>query len=173
MQDQDTGQENQAAEQVMKRIDMQKIYTKDISYEAPGTPEIYSIKWEPQISQDIRNSHRKIDEDLYESVLMVTITVKLGDKVAYLIEVSQAGIFHLPGHTPAGLEKAFGIFCPTILFPYVREVVSDLSCRGGFPPLVLPLFNFYAMYEEYVRQKDAAQENTDQEDEGDQETAQQ
>jgi preprotein translocase subunit SecB len=169
MQDQDTDKENQATEQVMKRVEIRNIYTKDISYEAPGTPEIYAADWKPQLSQDMRNSHRQIDGDIYESVLTVTITVKLGDKVAYLIEVSQAGIFYLPGHTPEGLEKAFGMYCPTMLFPYAREVISSLSSRGGFPSLVLPGVNFYAMYDEYQRQKNAAQENdATQENEDDQ-----
>jgi preprotein translocase subunit SecB len=176
MQDQGTGMDNQAAEQAMKRIEMRKIYTKDISYEAPGTPEIFTADWTPQLTQEMHNSHKQIGEDIYESVLTVTITVKLGDKTAYLIEVSQAGIFYMPGHVDEGLEKAFGIFCPTVLFPYVREVISDLSCRGGFPALVLPNVNFYAMYEEYVRQKETSQENTAhensaQEDEGGQEAA--
>jgi len=170
MQDQGTGMGNQAAEQALKGIEMRKIYTKDISYEAPGTPEIFNAEWTPQLSQEMHNSHKQIGEELYESVLTVTITVRLGDKLAYLIEVSQAGIFYMPGHPAEGLEKAFGIFCPTVLFPYVREVISDLSCRGGFPALVLPNVNFYAMYEEYVRQK-AAQESRVQEDEGDQEAA--
>jgi len=167
MQDQNSGLDNQTAEQGKKRIDMQKIYTKDISYEAPGTPEIYTADWAPQVSQEMHNSHKQIGEDLFESVLTVTITVKLGDKVAYLIEVSQAGIFYLPGHSADGLEKAFAIFCPMVLFPYVREVISDLSCRGGFPPLVLQNINFQVLYEEYARQKHAAQA-----DDGDQEAAQ-
>lgn len=172
MQDQDTGLENQATEQAMKRIEMRKIYTKDISYEAPGTPETFNADWTPQLTQEMHNSHKQIGKDLYESVLTVTITVKIVDKVAYLIEVSQAGIFYMPGHQDEGLEKAFGIFCPTVLFPYVREVISDLSSRGGFPVLVLPNVNFYAMYDEYLRHKATVEENRVQEDEGDQEAAQ-
>lgn len=171
MQEQDTGLDSQASEQPSKWIEMRKIFTKDISFEAPHTPEIFNADWTPQLSQEMHNSHRQIGEDLYESVLTVTVTVKLADKVAYLIEVSEAGIFYLPGHSDEGLEKAFGIFCPTILFPYVREVVSTFSSRGGFPSLVLPNVNFAVMYEEYRRQKEATMADADGEDQGDQEAA--
>ena len=168
MRDQDKGLDNQVTENLArKQIEIQKIYIKDISYEAPGTPEIYTADWEPQVSQEMRNGHKRISDDIYESVLTVTITVKLGNKVAYLIEVSQAGIFYMPGHSEEGLDKAFAILCPMVLFPFVREVISDLSSRGGFPSLVLQHVNFQVLYEEYVRQKNAAQE-----DEGDQEAAQ-
>lgn len=142
-----------------KGVELQKIYIKDISYEAPGTPEVFTSEWAPEVSQEMRNSHRQLGENVFESVLSVTITVKIAKKVAYLVEVSLAGIFGLPGHTPEGLEKAFGIFCPTILFPYVREAISDLSTRGGFPPLILQNINFHAMYDEYLRQKEQAQAN--------------
>jgi preprotein translocase subunit SecB len=172
MQEQDSAQDNQATENSAARhIELRKIYTKDISYEAPGTPEIFNAEWTPQLSQEMQNSHKQIGEDLFESVLTVTITVRLGDRVAYLIEVSEAGIFHMQGHSDEGLEKAFGIFCPTVLFPYAREVISDLSVRGGFPALVLPNVNFSAMYEEYSRQKEAAMANPVAEGEDDQEAA--
>ena len=176
MENQDTGPEIQATEELAaKHIVLQKIYTKDISYEAPGTPEIYAADWTPQVSQEMSNSHRQIDEVSFESVLTVTITVKLGNKVAYLIEVSQAGIFYISGHSAEGLEKAFGIFCPTVLYPYVREIISDLSCRGGFPALVLQNANFFEMYHGYKKkvaaQGNTARGNTAKEDDGDKEAA--
>lgn len=166
MQDQETGAEQAAEKPVPQTPELKKIYVKDISYEAPGTPEIYAAEWQPQVIQEMRNSHKQIEEELYESVLTITITVKVADKVAFLIEVSQAGIFRLPGHAGDKLEKTFAIYCPTVLFPYVRATVSDLSSRGGFPSLVLQNINFYAMYDEYLRQKNAAQESATQENDG-------
>jgi len=160
MQDSDTPDQAATAEVSQKRVELQKIYVKDISYEAPGTPQIFTGQWIPQVSQEMRNSHAQIGEDVFESVLTITITAKIDGKVAYLIEVSQAGIFSLPGHTPEGLEKAFAIFCPTILFPYAREAISDLSTRGGFPSLVLQNINFYGLYDEYQKGKEAARAKT-------------
>ncbi len=157
MQD-DVSQEQKTDEAPRKGVALQKIYIKDISFEAPGTPEIFSSDWAPEVSQEIRNAHRQIDEDIYESVLTITITVKIANKVAYLIEVSQAGIFGLPGHSQKALETTFGIFCPTILFPYAREAISDLSTRGGFPQFLMQNINFHAMFDEYLRQKEMAQQ---------------
>jgi len=156
MQDPDTSAPAATGNPPQKRVELQKIYVKDISFEAPGTPEIFTAEWKPEVTQEMRNAHKQVGDGVFESVLTITVTVKLAKKVAYLIEVSQAGIFALPGHTQEGLEKAFAIFCPTILFPYAREAISDLSCRGGFPSLVLQNVNFYAMYDEYIRQKGMA-----------------
>jgi len=160
MQDSESPEMN---ERPAKRIETQKIYIKDISYEAPGTPQIFTEKWEPQVSQDMRNSHNQLSDVVYEASLIVTITVKIGDKVAYLIEVNQAGIFNLIGYNEEEIEGILAIFCPTTLFPYVREAITDLSSRGGFPALVLQHVSFADMYHEYVRSKKEAQGEGDDE----------
>jgi preprotein translocase subunit SecB len=144
-----------AAEPVQKRVDIQKIYVKDVSYEAPGTPQIFTAEWVPQVSQELANSHTQLGEFVHEVCLRVTITVKIADKVAYLVEVNQAGIFNLVGHSPDAIERLIAVYCPSMLFPYAREVVSSMSARGGFPALVLQHVDFATMYQQYLHQKTA------------------
>ena len=147
----------EAAEAAAKRIEVQKIYVKDISYEAPGTPQVFTEQWAPKVSQEMANSHVQLSDSVYEAILTITITVSIGDKVAYLAELKQAGIFNIIAHPPEGIEKALAVFCPTLLFPYAREAISDLSGRGGFPSLILQHINFNAMYHDYLKKKEAAQ----------------
>jgi len=140
-----------------KHIEVQKIYIKDISFESPGTPEVFTEQWAPRVSQEMGNTHVQVGESVFEAILTITITVNVGDKVAYLAEIKQAGIFNIVGHPPEGLERALAIFCPTVLFPYAREVISDLSARGGFPSLLMPHINFYRMYNDYLKQNEEEQ----------------
>jgi len=146
-----------SSEVAHKRVDIQKIYAKDISYETVDTPRIFAEQGNPKITQEMNVSNTVIDEECYEVVLTVTMTVKINDKTAYLIEVNQAGIFNLlGGHTPEETKTALAIFCPTVLFPYAREAISDLSARGGFPPLVLQHVNFLGMYQGYLQKNKEA-----------------
>jgi len=142
-----------ATEQPQQRVDLRKIYTKDVSYEAPSTPQIFTGEWEPQISQELANTHNQLSEFAYEVCLRVTITAKIEEKVAYLAEINQAGIFHFFGYSPKELENLIAVFCPSLLFPYIREAVSGLSARGGFPPLLLQHIDFSAMYAQYLQHK--------------------
>lgn len=159
---QDSESSGTSSESAHKRVEIQKIYIKDISYETVGTPQIFSEQWAPQISQEMNISNTMLNEAeaCYEVVLTITMTVKINGKTAYLAEVNQAGIFNLlGGHTPEETNTAVAIFCPTVLFPYAREVVSDLSGRGGFPPLVLQHVNFLGMYQGYLKKNKEAQDS--------------
>lgn len=135
---------------------IQRLYVKDLSLETPNTPKIFLDAWEPQMNMDLGTDAGLILEDgVREVVLKVTITVKIKEKVAFLVEVKQAGIFMLKGFTEEQLHHMLGSFCPNILYPYAREVVTDAVVRAGFPQLYLAPVNFDALYEQ---QQKAAKE---------------
>lgn len=137
------------------QFQLQKIYVKDVSFETPNSPGIFKVEWKPSVDLHLTNEAKKIDESLYDVVLSVTVTVKLGEETAYLAEVNQAGVFYLNNIPADMLDRMLGIACPNILFPYVRETVSDVVLRGGFPQLLLAPVNFEALYQQ--QQKNAQQ----------------
>ena len=146
--------ENQALEQNQAPgFGIEKLYVKDLSLELPNAPQIFTERDAPQIGIEISNSASKIDEGIYEVVLTITVTSKIAEKTAFLIEVAQAGIFQVRNVPEENLEIIFSITCPNILFPYAREVVSDLSVRAGFPPVVLSPINFEALYAQQKQQQ--------------------
>jgi preprotein translocase subunit SecB len=130
---------------------IQRLYVKDLSFEAPSTPEIFQTEWVPQVDFNLHTSFSKIADGAYEVVLQITVTAKLKDKTAFLIEVKQAGIFTVNGFTKEQLEPMLGSFCPNILFPYARELISATINRGSFPPLYLAPINFDALYQEQLK----------------------
>ncbi|MFW5451713.1 MAG: protein-export chaperone SecB [Methylophagaceae bacterium] len=145
------------------RFVIQKIYTKDISFETPNSPEIFRDEWKPELDLQLGNEYRRIDDDNHEITLVVTVTAKVGDKVAFLVEVKQSGIFSLTGYSDQEMGPLVGSYCPNTLFPFAREVVSDVVLKGGFPQLVLAPVNFDALYMsqiEKAKQQAAAQETT-------------
>jgi len=147
-------EENQAQE---KQFSIQKIFTKDISFETPNSPKIFTEKWEPSVDFNLGTNATPLEESLFEISLTVTVTVKTGETVAYLAEATQAGIFSLDGFDDQEMGPMVGSFCPNILFPYVREVISDLVAKGGFPQLLLAPVNFDALYSQHLQQ--AQQQN--------------
>jgi preprotein translocase subunit SecB len=142
---------------------IQRIYTKDISFETPNSPAIFTEKWEPQVNIDLNTTGNKLSEGVYEVVLSVTVTTKVGEKTAYLAEVKQAGIFTLEGFNEQDLGGMLHSYCPNLLFPYVREVTSDLVAKGSFPQLLLQPINFDAVYAQHQqKQQEAAAAATPQ-----------
>lgn len=135
------------------RFIIQKIYVKDLSFETPNSPHIFMEKWEPEVGLQIANNGVVLGENVHEVVLSLTVTAKLGDKVAYLAEVQQAGIFNAEGFSDHDLAGIVGSYCPNILFPFAREVVSDLVTKGGFPQLLLAPVNFDALYAQHLQQQ--------------------
>ena len=125
---------------------IQRVYTKNISYEAPHAPAIFQEEWEPELNLDLSIKNHHLDKDTYEVILTVTAQVKTKDKTAFLVEVEQAGLFTIQGAAADQLEHALGSFCPALLFPYAREIISSEVTRGSFPPLVLSPVNFDAIY---------------------------
>lgn len=141
-------EEQQAVE---KQFAIQKIYTKDLSFETPNSPKIFMEKWEPHVDFNLGTRVETVDKNLYEIVLTTTITAKIGDSTAYLVEVNQAGIFTIAGFSEQEMGPMIGSFCPNVLFPYAREVVSDLIAKGGFPQLLLAPVNFDALYAQHLQ----------------------
>lgn len=155
--DQSSGEKSGAASG--QTFEIQKVFMKDASFESPNTPFIFRAPWQPEVAQQIGNRSAKLkDDDSYEVVLTITITVKIGDKTAYLVEAHQAGIFKITGYAEAELAGLLGSFCPNILFPYASQAISDAVVKGGFPQLLLPPINFDALYAGYMQQQKLAQQ---------------
>ncbi|CAD6877366.1 Protein-export protein SecB (maintains pre-export unfolded state) [Methylomonas albis] len=141
-----------------KQFAIQKIYTKDISFETPNAPKIFTQKWEPALDLNLGTHVQPIENSMYEVSLTLTVTVKIADNTAYLVEVNQSGIFSIAGFTEQEMGPMLGSFCPNVLFPYAREVISDLVNKGGFPQLILAPVNFDALYMQHLQQAQAQQE---------------
>ena len=143
-----------------KQFSIQKLYTKDVSFETPNSPGIFTMKWEPSVDFNLGTQVNNLENAHYEISLTVTITVKCGDTVAYLVEVIQAGIFVLSGFTDQEMGPMIGRFCPNILVPYAREVISDIVTKGGFPQMILAPVNFDALYAQHLQQLQQAPSTT-------------
>ena len=125
-----------------------KIYVKDLSLEIPHSPQIFLERDTANIEVQLNTHAQSFDKDMYEVVVTATVTSKIAEKVMFLIEVSQAGIFRLSNIPAEDMESVLAVMCPNILFPYLREVVSDASVRAGFPPALLNPINFEAIYQQ-------------------------
>ena len=135
-----------------KQFSIQKLYVKDSSFESPSSPESFTFKkWEPKIDLNINNSSKSLENGLYEAVLRITLTVTHQDATAFLVEVHQAGIFSVSEFDQTELQYLLSSQCMNILFPYAREVISDLTTRGGFPPIILSPVNFDALYQQHLQ----------------------
>ena len=140
-------------QQAQPQFQLQRIYLKDLSYEAPKTPLIFKEQWKPDVNLDINNSANLLEDDIWEVVLKVTVTVKNGDTTAFIVEVAQAGLFLLQGVEGIQKEAILKGVCANILFPYARETVSDIVARGTFPQFLLQPINFEAAFAENLRQQ--------------------
>ena len=132
---------------------VEKLYIKDVSFEAPGTPQVFNEQGQPQLQMNLNQRVQRLSDEAFEVVLGVTLTCTIGDKTAYLAEVQQAGVFGLVGFDETTLEIMLGTHCPNALYPYVRQVISDLIQAGGFPPFLLQPINFDSLYADSVRQR--------------------
>ncbi len=132
---------------VQAKFALQRIYTKDVSFESPAGPIIFTKAWKPKIQVDLNTRSKAIAENNYEVILTVTVTAKLeDDETAFLVEIHQAGLFIAEGIEGDQLRQLLGIACPNMLFPYLREAVDALVVKGGFPALALQPVNFEALY---------------------------
>lgn len=142
-------------EQKTPVFSIEKLYVKDLSVEAPNAPEIFLENDTPSIELQLRTEGKGIGEGLFEVALTVTVTAKIGEKSAFLVEVTQAGIFQLRHIPEESIEPLLAVACPNLLFPYAREVVSNATMRAGFTPVVLQPVNFEQLYSERQRQQAA------------------
>ena len=143
------------------QFSIQKIYVKDISFETPNTPDAFKMEWKPVVDMNITNEATPLGDDLFDVVLSVTLTVKIDDKVIYLVEINQAGIFLIKNFSEDLLSRMLATSCANILFPFAREAISDTVVRGGFPQLLLSPVDFFALYEKQREQaSEQAKEST-------------
>lgn len=143
-----------------QQFSIQRIYIKDLSFETPNSPKVFTEKWDtPNIKVDLNNTTTKVVDDVYEVVLNITVTCKLGETTAYLAEVQQAGLFTLAGFNDAEMGQMLHSFCPNILFPYAREACTDIVSRGSFPQLILSPVNFDALYAQHVQKLQQEQQD--------------
>ena len=132
---------------------IEKIYVKDLSLEIPHAPQIFLERESPQIDVQLNTQTAVIEGDVYEVVITNTVTAKIGEKVMFLIEAKQAGIFRLSNLPSADIESVLAVMCPNILFPYLREVVSNVAVRAGFSPVMLNPVNFDMLYQQHKQEQ--------------------
>jgi preprotein translocase subunit SecB len=143
-------------QQVSQHFDIQKVYLKDVSLETPNSPAIFTEQWQPQSEVRLETGATPLTQELFEVVLTVTVTSKLGDRTAYLAEVQQAGLFTLQGFDDTQMGHMLHAFCPNILFPFAREELASLIGKGGFPAMLLNPINFDGLYMQRLQQQQAA-----------------
>ena len=135
------------------QFEVQRIFVKDLSFESPNTPHTFVEEWKPEVSLNLETKSNRIQDHLHEVILSVTATVTSSKKTAFLIEVHLSGVFMVKGFPNEQLHQMLGSFCPNILFPYAREIVSDVVVRGGFPQLILAPVNFDALYAQHMEKQ--------------------
>ncbi|MCI0517128.1 MAG: protein-export chaperone SecB [Woeseiaceae bacterium] len=145
-----------------RQIGIQKIYIKDFSFESPSAPEVFTTAdWTPKTNLNLRSSHNKSVGNNHEIVLTVTVETKHEDKTLFLVELQQAGLFHITGYNAEEFAAIVGSFCPNVLFPYARETISTAISKGGFPEFLLQPINFDALYAQSRQQAAKAQAGGD------------
>jgi preprotein translocase subunit SecB len=142
-------------QQAQMGFNIEKIYVRDLSVEVPGAPAVFLEREQPQIDVQLNTQSNSIGLDMFEVSITSTITAKIKDKTAFLVEITQAGIFRIQGVPQDQLPMVLGIGCPNIVFPYLRESISDVVIRAGFPPMLLNPVNFEALF---MQQQQAAQQ---------------
>jgi len=138
-----------------KQLLLQKIYVKDLSFESPKAPMVFTTNVTPQTQLNVRSSAQEVAPDTTEVTLTITVEAKDKDTTLFLAEVAQAGIFFVQGYTADERSILIGSFCPNTLYPFAREAISELVTKGGFPPLLLQPLNFDAIYAQAVQDRAA------------------
>jgi preprotein translocase subunit SecB len=138
-------------------VALQSVYIKDLSFEAPKGPFLPAQVQDPKISLNLSTMSSNVGQDAHEVVLTVTLEAKNGDVAVYLAEVKQAGVFLVRGFGTEETRRILGSFAPNLLFPYIRQTVSDVVMKGGFPPFLLPHVNFDALFERSMQEQAARQ----------------
>jgi preprotein translocase subunit SecB len=140
-------------QQTQPSFQIEKVFVKDLSLEIPNAPQIFTEQVQPQLEVQIATEVAKFAETYFEVTVSATVTAKSGERTVFLVEAVQAGIFSINNVSPQELDPLLGIGCPTILFPYLRETISDLVTRGGFPPVLLSPVSFEALYMQRQQQQ--------------------
>lgn len=132
---------------------VEKLYVKDVSFEAPNAPQVFNEPGQPDLQMKLNQKVQRLSDNAFEVSLGITLTCTLNDKTAYLAEVEQAGVFGLGGMDDQMLDAMLGIQCPNILYPYASATIGQLITSGGFPPFPMQPINFEALYAETLRQR--------------------
>jgi len=149
-----------ADEKQEKLVSLQQMYIKDVSFEAPNSPGVFLEEAvSPETKINLANTHDKIGEDSYDVCLKVKVESIYGDKTMFIAEVEQAGVFVIRGYTEDELKGVIAVFCPNTLFPYIREMVSSLVTKAGFPALLLAPINFEALYSQAIEEAESKTKN--------------
>jgi preprotein translocase subunit SecB len=136
-----------------KQLLLQKIYVKDLSFESPKAPMIFTQNVSPQTQLNVRSSAQQVAPDTQEVTLTITVEAKDKDTTLFLAEVAQAGIFVIQGYAAEELQVLLGSFCPNTLYPFAREAIAELVTKGGFPQLLLQPLNFDAIFAQAVQER--------------------
>ena len=150
------------AEKPAQKFEIQKIYVKDLSFETPNSPKIFTEKWNPKTDVHIQTENKKLDENIYDVAIIVTVTANQDEKTAFLVEIKQAGIFFIENFPDEQHKQLLGSYCPNILFPFAREAIAELVTKGGFPQLLLNPVNFDALYQQHLNAVKEQKENPQQ-----------
>lgn len=145
-----------------QQFGLQRIYTRDVSFEAPEGPNPYVQRWQPKMNLDLNAKNSKLEDEFFEVVLTLTLTAKHEEATAYIVEVQQAGIFMCKGIEDKQLHQVLGSLCPSILFPYARETIDSMVVKGGFPAVMLAPINFDAFYQQALERAKQQQQNATQ-----------
>ncbi len=142
------------------QFSIQRIYLKDCSFETPNSPDVFRIDWQPRVDFELQILHNELQTGVYEVIVAGTVTAKLEEKVAFLAEVKQAGVFTVQNIPAEQIPVILNVVAPNVLFPYFREAVSNLTVRGSFPQLSLDPINFEALYAQRIQQQMTTGEST-------------
>ena len=143
-----------ADQQALPQLALERIYVKDMSLEVPGA-NVFTREWQPELDINLSSNAEKLDDEHYQVILTVNVTANNGGETAFIAEVHQAGIFMMQNIPEDQMGAILGAYCPNVLFPYAREVVSDIVTRGSFPQLILAPVNFDQAYQQSVEQQQA------------------
>lgn len=135
--------------EVERQVGLQKIYIRDASIEVPDGPRVFTEEYNPEVNVDLNTQIQSLSDETHQVILTVTVTAKQGDRTAYIVEVQQAGVFQVEGFADDERDHVLGAYCPSILFPYIRESVGDMVQRAGFPHFLLQPVNFDLLYSQH------------------------
>ncbi|RJS91592.1 protein-export chaperone SecB [Salinisphaera sp. Q1T1-3] len=141
--------EDEQQEQGQRTVGLQKIYVRDASIEVPDGPRVFTLDYNPEVNVDLNTQIQNLSDETHQVCLTVTVTAKQEDRTAYIVEVQQAGVFQIEGFDEQERDHVLGAYCPSVLFPYVREAVGDMVQRAGFPHFLLQPVNFDLLYAQH------------------------
>lgn len=158
----DNGNQNEQP-QAQRQVGLQKIYVRDASIEVPDGPRVFTEEYNPEVNVDLNTQIQSLSEETHQVILTVTVTAKQGERTAYIVEVQQAGVFQIEGFDDEDeRDHVLGAYCPSILFPYIRESVGDMVQRAGFPHFLLQPVNFDLLYAQHRANEDGTPSDASQ-----------